>query len=470
MGLFSVNPADRMNSTPSIAEKKSVALSSVAAALFLTGIKLIVGLQTNSLGILSEAAHSALDLVAALMTYAAVSLADKPPDREHLYGHGKIENLSAFAETLLLIITCAWIIYEAVHRLISHEVHIEANVWAYAVMGVAIIVDVGRSRALAAIARKHHSQALEADALHFSSDVWTSTVVILGLISVSLGYPMVDAVAAIVVAILVLFVSYRLGRKTVDALMDRVPQGLYEKTLEAITRVHGVEEIRSIRLRPSGAKVFVDTTVAIRRTIPFERAHAIMDQVEQAIHAVHPHADVVVHAEPYTSPDETIVDKVRMIVLQKGLRAPHNLEVHNVDGRYFIDFDIEYQKGKSFIEAHDVADEIEEAIRHEVGSVDRVTIHMEEYQPDEGRFSNVSEEERVLCDAINQTVRMDERVRDCSAVTLLKFGDAYNLSITCHVDKTLTLDEVHAIIADIENRLYREFKQLRRITIHAEPA
>ncbi|HXG01160.1 MAG TPA: cation diffusion facilitator family transporter [Bacteroidota bacterium] len=467
--LFKSLP-DRMNSTSSVTEKKSAALSSVAAALFLTGIKLIVGLQTNSLGILSEAAHSALDLVAALMTYAAVSLADKPPDRDHLYGHGKIENLSAFAETILLVITCAWIIYEAAHRLISHEVHIEANVWAFAVMGIAIIVDTGRSRVLAAIARKHHSQALEADALHFSSDIWTSAVVILGLISVSLGYPMVDAVAAIVVAILVLFVSYRLGRKTVDALMDRVPQGLYEKMLDAIARVHGVEEIRSIRLRPSGAKVFVDTTVAIRRTIPFERAHAIMDQVERAIHVVHPHADVVVHAEPFTSPDETIVDKVRMIVLQKGLRAPHNLEVHNVDGRYFIDFDIEYQKGKSFIEAHDVADEIEEAIRHEVGSVDRVTIHMEEYQPDEGRFSNVSEAERALCDAISQAVQLDERVRDCSAVTLLKFGDAYILSLTCRVDKALTLDQVHAIIADIESALYRQFKQLRRITIHAEPA
>ncbi len=458
-----------MHDAASTSEKKAVALSSVAAALFLTGIKLIVGLQTNSLGILSEAAHSALDLIAALMTYGAVRVADKPPDREHLYGHGKIENVSAFAETMLLVLTCAWIIYEAVHRLIAHEVHIEANVWAFVVMAIAIVVDVGRSRALSAIARKHHSQALEADALHFSSDVWTSAVVILGLICVSLGYPMVDAIAAIVVAILVLFVSYRLGRRTVDALMDRVPQGLYERMLEAIRQVPGVEEVRSIRLRPSGPTVFVDTTVAIRRTIPFERAHEIMDKVERAIHTLHPYADVIVHAEPFTSPDESIVDKVRMIVLQRGLRAPHNLEVHNVDGRYFIDFDIEYQKGKTFIEAHDIADEVEDAIRRELADVDKVTIHMEEYQPSEAHFSNVSNDERELCDAIRNTVRSDSRVKDCSALTLLKFGDAYNLTVTCHVEKTKTLDEVHAIIADVESRLYRQYKQLRRITIHAEP-
>ncbi len=459
-----------MNTANSISEKKTVALTSVGAALFLTAIKLIVGLQTNSLGILSEAAHSALDLVAALMTYGAVAVSEKPPDKEHQYGHGKIENVSAFAQTILLVFTCAWIMYEAVRRLLSHETHIEATVWAFVVMSTAIVVDLGRSRALTAIARKHHSQALEADALHFSSDIWTSAVVILGLISVSLGYPMVDAVAAIVVAILVLFVSYRLGRRTVDALMDRVPQGLYEKMLTAILQVEGVEEVRSIRLRPSGAKVFVDTTVAIRRTIPFERAHGIMDNVERTIHMLHPNVDVVVHAEPFTSTDETVGDKVRMIVLKKGLRAPHNLEVHNVDGKYFIDFDIEYQKGKTFIEAHALADEVEEAIRREVRSVDKVTIHLEEYDPGEGQVTNVSEEERALCDEIRNVLRSDARVRECSEITLLRFGEAYNLTVTCHVDKTKTLDEVHAIIADVESRLYRQFTQLRRITIHAEPA
>jgi cation diffusion facilitator family transporter len=450
-------------------EKKTVALTSVAAALFLTAIKLIVGLETNSLGILSEAAHSALDLIAALMTYAAVVVADKPPDEEHQYGHGKVENVSAFAETILLVFTCGWIMVEAGKRLLSHEVHIEASVWAYAVMGVAIIVDLGRSRALTRIAKQHHSQALEADALHFSSDVWTSLVVILGLVSVSLGYPMVDAVAAIVVAFLVLFVSYRLGRRTVDALMDRVPAGLYERVLDEIRRVEGVEEVRSVRLRPSGAKVFVDTTVAVRRTTPFERAHTIMDNVERKIHALHPNVDVVVHAEPFESIDETIADKVRMIVLKKGLRAPHNLEVHSVDGKYFIDFDVEYQKGRTFVEAHDIASELERSIRDDVASVNKVTIHMEEYEADEGTLTNVTEEERHLCEAIQARVLSGGRVLRCSDLTLLKIGEAYNLTITCHIDKTKTLGEVHSILARTEADLYQHFSQLRRITIHAEP-
>ncbi len=453
----------------SISEKKTVALSSVVAALFLTAIKLIVGLETNSLGILSEAAHSGLDLIAALMTYAAVVVADKPPDKDHQYGHGKVENVSAFAETILLVFTCAWIIFEATKRLIFHEAHVEASVWSFIVMGTAIVVDLGRSRALSKIARRHNSQALEADALHFSSDIWTSLVVILGLVSVSLGYPTVDAVAAIVVAFLVLFVSYRLGRRTIDALMDRVPQGLYEKVSSEIQSAEGVEEVRSIRLRPSGAKVFVDTTIAIRRTIPFEQAHGIMDNVERVIYSLHSNADIVVHAEPFESADETTADKVRMIVSKKGLRAPHNLEVHNVQGKYFIDFDIEYQKGKTFIEAHDMTEELERAIREKVRTVGKVTIHMEEFEPKEGALTDVTEEERVLSERIREILLVDKRVVQCSDIALLTVGNAYNLTLSCHIDKTKTLDEVHSIIAQTESELYQHFKQLRRVTIHAEP-
>jgi cation diffusion facilitator family transporter len=452
-----------------VAEKKTVALSSVVAALFLTAIKLFVGLETNSLGILSEAAHSALDLIAALLTYAAVVVADKPPDEEHQYGHGKVENVSAFAETILLVFTCAWIIFEAVKRLLFHEVHIEANVWGYVVMGVAIVVDVSRSRALMAIAQRHNSQALEADALHFSSDVWTSAVVILGLVSVSLGYPTVDAVAAIVVAFLVLFVSYRLGRRTVDALMDRVPRGLYEKVLNEIEEVDGVENVRTIRLRPSGAKVFLDTTVGIKRTVPFERAHAIMDNIERTVHALHPNVDVVVHAEPVESADETITDKVRMIVLQKGLRAPHNLEVHNVGGKHVIDFDIEYQKGSTFTEAHELAHQIEQSIRKDIASVDKVTIHLEEFVLEEGDLTDVTNDERNFCEQIRAKLLSDSRIQHCSDISLLRIGNAYNLSVTCHIDKAKTLDEVHSILAQSEGNLYQQFKQLRRVTIHAEP-
>jgi len=191
-------------------EKNKVATSSFIAAIFLTTFKIIVGVMTGSLGILSEALHSALDLVAAGITMIAVRISDKPADKEHHYGHGKIENLSALAETLLLLITCVWIIYEALSRLISGNTHIEVNVWSYVVVITSIVIDYSRSRALMRVAKKHNSQALEADALHFSTDIWSSLVVLLGLVAANFGIFIADSIAAMGVALIVIFVSYNL--------------------------------------------------------------------------------------------------------------------------------------------------------------------------------------------------------------------------------------------------------------------
>ncbi len=450
-------------------EKKRVAISSVIAAVFITGFKLVVGIQANSLGILSEAAHSGLDLIAALMTFFAVSIADKPADKDHPYGHGKIENLSAFLETMLLVITCVWIIWEAVARLKSGVHHVEAGFWGFTVIAVAILVDISRSRALKRIAIKHNSQALEADALHFASDVWSSLVVIAGLGFVALGYPWVDSVAAISVAVLVLVVSYRLGRRTIDALMDRVPETLYEDIARSVQSVTGVEEVKGIRLRQSGARLFVDATIGISRTAPFHVAHAIMDNVEKAIHTVHKGADVIVHAEPYASKNESIADKVRMIVIEKGLQTPHNLEVYHNQGKYLIDFDIEYAGGKTFVEAHDLAATIEDEIKQTIPSVDKVTIHMEEHPPDENEIRNETDAAFDLREELRETILADARILECSDLTLLQAGDVYNLSITCLFEKTRTLDEVHRIIGEMESRLHAKFRTLRRITVHAEP-
>jgi cation diffusion facilitator family transporter len=455
--------------TQAIREKKNIALTSVLAAVLLTVMKLVVGLMTNSLGILSEAAHSGLDLLAALITFFAVSVSDKPPDEDHQYGHGKMENVSALFETILLLATCGWIIWEAVQRLVTRSSHVEANVWSYAVIAVAIVIDYSRSRALSRVAKKHHSQALEADALHFSSDIWSSLAVLGGLVCVSLGYSSFDSVAALAVALLVLFVSYRLGRRTIDALMDRVPEGLAQNVGESIKAVNGVEELRSMRVRASGARVFVDVIVGLSRTLPFERAHKVMDDIEKAIHVVQPDADVTVHAEPMKGQGETILDNVRMIVVDKGLGAPHNLEVHQSDGKYFIDFDVEYSKDKTFVDAHALAEEIEAQIRREIAAVGKITIHLEESLSDPDELVQATEEEKELCREIEKLVLSDTRIRECTDITVLKHAPHLHVTLTCRLDNTKTVAEVHQIITQIESQLYQNFQQVRRFTIHAEP-
>lgn len=295
-----------MQSATANREKSVAALNSVAAAFLLTGLKVVVGVLSGSLGILAEAAHSGLDLAAALVTLVAVRAASKPADQEHAYGHGKVENLSALLETLLLLGTCAWIVRESFLRLTSTHVRVDASIWAFAVMGISIAVDVSRSRMLYRVAAKHRSQALEADALHFSTDIWSSAVVILGLLGVRLAgwFPglgfllQADAVAALMVAGIVVVVSGRLGVRTIQALLDSSPPGLREQVRAAVTAVEGVFDCHAVRMRHSGPYYFVDLHITVDGEQSLRAAHDLTERVEQAVEAMLPGADVTVHPEP----------------------------------------------------------------------------------------------------------------------------------------------------------------------------
>ena len=282
-----------------IQEKKKVAFWSVVAAVFITAFKLIIGILTGSLGILSEALHSGLDMVAAIITYFSVRVSDKPADREHNYGHGKVENLSALIETILLLVTCVWIIYEAVHRLLSGQTNIEVTVWSYIVVICSIIIDYTRSRALYRVARKHNSQALEADALHFSTDIWSSTVVLFGLICYQLlGWHQADSIAALFVAVIVLFVSYQLGRKAIDVLLDKSPVNTTKVVHEILKNFPEVLKYHGLKARTAGADTFIKFNVHFNPDLSLREVHEVCDHIESEIKNRVVRSEVYIHAEP----------------------------------------------------------------------------------------------------------------------------------------------------------------------------
>ncbi len=289
-------------------EKSKVALLSVIAAVFLTVIKLVIGLLTGSLGILSEALHSALDLVAAVVTYFSVKLSDKPADKEHQFGHGKIENLSALVETFLLLITCGWIIYEAVQRLVTGQTHIEVNIWSYIVVISSIIIDVNRSRILYRVAKKHNSQALEADALHFSTDIWSSAVVLLGLVCAQFGFYFADPVAALMVAVIVLIVSYRLGKRAVDVLLDKAPEETIKKVNDILASVPEIVHYHDLKIRTAGADTFIKVSIHLDPDLKLLNVHQLCDSIEKKIYEAIPRSEVAVHAEPQ-SPEHINTEK-----------------------------------------------------------------------------------------------------------------------------------------------------------------
>lgn len=279
-------------------DKRLVTLSSVFAALLLTSGKLIIGLLTGSLGILSEAIHSGLDLVAAIMTYIAVKIADKPPDKDHNYGHGKVENLSALFETFLLFVTCIWIVYEGIDRLISGRTQIDVTFWSFAVIISSIIIDFSRSKALRKVALKYNSQAIEADALHFSTDILSSVVVLLGLFGALFNYHFIDTIAALIVAVIVFYICLRLGKKSIDALIDKSPDNIPEIIQNIISELIDIKKVHDVRIRTSGSKTFIDLNIHVEPDLKIGDAHKIAHQLENLIHQQIERSETHVHIEP----------------------------------------------------------------------------------------------------------------------------------------------------------------------------
>lgn len=280
-------------------EKHSVALNSVFAAIFLTGSKFVVGILTGSLGIISEALHSALDLIAAGITFYSVRISDKPADSDHHFGHGKIENLSAFIEALLLLVTCGWIIYEAINRLATGDFEIDVNIWSYIVVISSIIIDFWRSRILMRTAKKYNSQALEADAIHFSTDIWSSAVVLGGLIMAQFGIYWADSVAALGVALIIIKVSVKLAKRAVAVLLDAAPSDIYHNVYQILNTISDVKIIKQIRIRNSGADYFIDIIAEVDKNLPFIDTHTISDKIEEEIKSKINRSDVTVHLEPH---------------------------------------------------------------------------------------------------------------------------------------------------------------------------
>lgn len=363
-------------------QKYRVALSSVIAAVFLTLLKLIVGLSTNSLGILSEAAHSGLDLGAALMTLFAVKLSDRPADDSHHYGHGKIEGFSAFLQVLLLLVTCGYIIYEATERLLGKNTHVDVNIYSFIVMAISIIVDVSRSKALYKMAKKTNSQALEADALHFSSDIWSSAVVIVGLISYKfLNLPLADSVSALIVSILVIVVSIKLAIRTIDILLDKAPSEIKKQIYDIIHKLDGVKKVHKLRVRSSGNLIFTDMILLVNSDLSIEEAHRISNNVERTIKELMPNIDVIVHLEPKEPGQvEKITTLTRISKILDEHQAMfckyHDLDVTCQNGKHIISVHIEVNPETQLRETQAICSHLEQDIMDSIPQ-SQITIHVE---------------------------------------------------------------------------------------------
>ncbi len=480
---------DGQNTTPAaIAERRAkqvTALTSLLVVLLLGLSKLAVGLLTGSLGVVADAIHSGLDLVAASLTALAVRWADRPPDVDHPYGHGRAENVAAFVQALLILVVAAWVGFEAIARLLAGGEEVARAPAALAVMLASIGVSYWRSRASAEVARRHQSAALSAGALNFSVDVWSSLVVLVGLAIVVVGdtlgappiYHVADAIAGLAVALVVMVSAGSLVRETVDALLDRSPEDVAARLAEVVARVPGVIECRRLRLRRVGSRYFVDVVVTGPRTTTLPESHALTERIERTIAEVAPNSDVVVHVEPGVANAETVQDQIELIARDLGVRV-HDVRVQRVNGRLEVNLHVEVDPSLSLGRAHALASDLEARITQADPRIRSVNTHVETEGPAvarqievTGRESGLVEEISALAgDVVGPDRCHDVRVfRPKRAATEASSAKALDVVLHCHVDPSTPVTIAHEKAERLERALRERYPFLGSVLVHVEP-
>jgi cation diffusion facilitator family transporter len=450
-------------------EKQRAVTMSVLASLALTLTKFAAGLFTGSLGILSEAFHSLVDLAATLVTWFAVRYSDLPPDDEHHYGHAKAESVAALIETALLFGITAWIIYEAIIRLLGEAHPVEVTWWSMAVIVGSIIIDFNRSRTLKRVAQATSSEALEADALHFSSDMWSSIFVLAGLIFVWAGFPLADAISALVVSVFVALAGWELGKRTLATLLDTAPEGATAAIRELVNSTPGILQLKTLRIRASGPILFTSVVVEVPRTMPVDDMVHLRSALTEAIIARLPTADVTVTTNPVALDDETVFQRVMLIAGRRNL-AIHHLTVQQIDSHLAVSFDLEVDGAMTLAEAHDHATRLEDAIRTELGPDVEVESHIEP-QPERLLAAGLAAPRRTqaISTLLLSLAKRSAKLSDVHNIRVRENEQGIFVHYHCRFQPGETIDTVHDIIDRIENGLQAKFPTIRRVIAHAEP-
>ena len=466
------------------AAKRAAAQSSLAAAFGITLLKLFTGIVTGSLGMLSEAAHSGIDLIAAAITLLAVRVSDRPADEEHNYGHGKLESLSAAFEALLMIGSCVWIVREALIRIL-HPTHLQLHLswWPFVVLTLSILVDFTRSRALGRAAREHNSDALEADALHFGTDIWSSAAVLVGLAATYIGqalhrpaFEYADPIAALIVAAIILRVTIQLGHRTLDSLLDATPievrQQLQKDLRAELDAIPGVLGIERMRVRRSGSAYFVDLTLQLPRNLTFQRAEQIVFAATTAVRGRLPNADVVVHSVPTATIDESVFDRIRAVAARSNL-AIHDVAVQEYNGTLHVEQHLEVPETMSLRQAHDIATQLETDIRKDVPGIATLLTHIES-EPATIAASAQMRPGQSLENQLRATASHFPEIVDVHEIVVTRGhgGAAASVQINCHctLPDDLPMEAVHEVITNFESEFRLDHPQVSRVLIHPEPA
>ncbi len=468
--------------------KRTAALFSVLAAGVVTALKLLTGLLTGSLGMLSESAHSGIDMIASALTLYSVQVADRPADDDHAYGHGKVESLSAFVETGLMLASSVWIVFQSCSR-IAHrgsQLELPLSIWPFLVLLLSIGVDFTRSRSLGRVAAEERSDALAADAVHFRTDLWASGAVLLGLCATKLGellhqprLELADPIAALVVAAIILKVSWHLAHHTADTLLDATPAQhgqtaaqTRRNLIHELGEIPGVLSVDRLRTRRSGSGYFADLTLAMPRNLTFQRSEQITFAATEAIQRVLPDADVVVHPVPTATLAESVHDRVRAVASRANLSI-HDVSIQHYDNALHLELHLELNETLPLSEAHEIVTRLEADIRREVPNLRTILTHIES-EPATIEQPESLKRDRELAFGLEQVLRDTAKrfpeVLDIHDIQVTNHHDRIQVNCHCTMPDALPMARVHQVITALENAYKLAAPDVSRLLIHPEPA
>ncbi len=457
------------------AQKRRVARHSMLAAGAMTLLKLAAGLASGSLGVLSDAAHSGLDLAGAALTYFSVQVSDRPADEDHTYGHGKVENLSALSETVLMAVSCAWIVWVAMERIFYRAVEVRYAQWPALVLLASIAVDLWRSRRLRAVALRTGSPALATDAFHFGSDIWATLAVLAGLAATWTGARLgigwlryADPLAALVVSVMILRMTVRLGHEAVDALMDEIPAETRRRLVREVEQVPGVMAVEQARVRRAGAGYFADLTLALPRRSTFEHTGELVQAATEAVRRALPKADVVIHAVPREERAESVFDRVRAVAARNNVSV-HELSVQSHHGRLRVEQHLELDENMKLRAAHEFVTAMEAEILREAPEIDSVLTHIESEPATIEQPEEMVEEDRRIEQAMRGAAGQLPEISDVHEIKVGRAGEHISLTCHCSLPDDLPMGQVHEVITALEDRFKLECPEVQRVTIHPEP-
>jgi cation diffusion facilitator family transporter len=453
---------------PSHKAKSRVAAISILASASMAAAKFVVGIAIGSLALISEALHSSVDLAATIVTWMVVRVSDRPADKEHHYGHGKFESVSALGVIAMLYVLSGGILVESYSRLREGTPPPTLSAIAFVVLLIDIAVNFWRARALHRAARDTKSQALAADALHFASDVLGSIAVIIGLALSGLGYAWGDAAAAIAVAVMIALLGLRMARSTIETLLDQAPEGVSEKAAVALRAVPGVVDIERLRVRMVGPTHFIDAIVQVPRTYPIDRVDEIKRKAQEAVTKALGEADLTFTAVPVARNNESVRERIMVIARNSGL-AIHHVTVHDLGGKLTVSIDLEVDGDMALIAAHDIAHQLERNIRDEFGEDVEVDTHIEPLEPELPLGTDAAPQRVEAITAALTRFAANGAIHDIHNVRVRDTDAGEIVNFHCRAAPSMSVIKVHENVDEIERALRRAFPTVKRVISHAEP-